>query len=597
MAGLKIGAEALVHVAGIGQLDGLDHAVRNTPVCGKLRHFNGLSLRRAAGNGGIRANTSVVARLYGNLIFCSVCQSGNDGTGTGQIAAGLFEVRRTGCAVEHLIEGGVLGIAPAYAQCAVRRLHPNIGRRAGCAGGLRRGGDNGGGFSAPVAIHGGHLEEILCQIFQSGDFRAVGVDRKGLAQTVLAGSVGYKVARDIVDGGPGQVHLFISGLCRESLDLILIILPIVRHNVLQEFNLGNGGEFRLRAVLSRDQGNLNRDLLDRDLLPQVDGHYALASSAANGVYAIRRADIKGIGLNAFLGLHHDRARLNGAVALRTADDNLAHLHRLSEGDGNFQVAAGSRRRQLDDTAAGEEAVNISCNSQVRRIHGNSFHFFNRRGVLDFHPGRYGVNHLVDIGEVCDVHQTVAVKIVPVQLLRPAQLPVHGLQVQLADSSVSVDVSQGEAAAAGTDSDMFGIFVQLNFRRICNIARSGHGQFVLLSAGRQSGEEYVIVADYLFSCQFYAAGVSRGHSRLNPQLIGGGRAAGHRYHRALRAAGYGYRKVSRVHVPPRLRQSELDGELDVPRRACGGRLLPTGGSGAGGPSRTEGQNHQQAQESR
>ena len=34
---------------------------------------------------------------------------------------------------------------------------------------------------------------------------------------------------------------------------------------------------------------INRDLLDRDLLPQVDGHYALASSAANGVYAIRRA--------------------------------------------------------------------------------------------------------------------------------------------------------------------------------------------------------------------------------------------------------------------------------------------------------------------
>ena len=580
----EIGALVSVNIAGLRHDNGLHHAVINPVARWQIRHRQVLPLRRTGGDRGEGSHALAVSGLHGELIFRAVGQARDGGAGRAQVAAELGELRLPGHAVERLIERGVLGLAPAQAQCPVHGHHPDVGGCAGHLGGLGHGGDNGRRPAAPSAVGGCYLEIVGGQILQPRDRRLVAHHRQGPVQVIRAFAVGHLVAGDVAHRAPGEFHHAVPRLGGEVHHLV-VRLGVLRHDVLEEFDLGHCGILRLGAGLPGHTGHMDGDLLHRHPAAQVDGHHPLPGGRADGVDPGGGADVKGDVKRApVLRLHRGSAGLQGSHAVRAGDLDALHLHRRRQFDGEHQIVPRRCGRNGDGFRAGKELLrSAGAEDEARRLHhgdgdGPGLQDL-RRSVL--------IQNVVDIGEVRHVHRAVSVEVAALRCAAQAGLQI--CKVLLVQNAVAVDVAQGEGAVPGAGDDVAGVAVQGDVSGVGHVARAGHLQPV--SPLGQTGDLRLVVPQPGLGGHLHAVDVLRLHRHRGLEVVAYRRACGKGELQPLRAPREGQLDAAPFHRRAGLGQVKADGQADRargPRPRRTGRLRPRG---------EEGERHGKAQKSR
>ena len=213
----------------------------------------------------------------------------------------------------------------------------------------------------------------------------------------------------------------------------------------------------------------------------------------------RGRDIEGDGISlAALQLYLHLPLLDRAVAVRTEDLDLAHIHGICERDGDDDLSAPRLWSQLHlalvlEQIGGAAGHRETLILQGRRDDGGGIQYLGTARVILV---------VLDVGQVSHIYLAVAVEIE--REILPAQLFAHGFKILMIDLIITGDIAQGEGTVAGAQDQMLGVSVQGDFGMERLIASSGELDRVL--PGGQAGELRLVIAHPLLCGQHLAVHV-------------------------------------------------------------------------------------------
>ena len=319
---------------------------------------------------------------------------------------------------------------------------------------------------------------------------------------------------------PGQGDAAVPGGDGEALHPVGVVHRGVGDDVLEELDLGDGGEARLVG----GGGDLDGDLFHRHLAAQVDGDHPLALHLPDGVHPRRGRGVKREGEGgAVRQLHQCRALLHAALAhaVGAGDADLAQLHAPAavQGDGKLDGFAGGH--DGDGAAVPEQVGGVALEQAVGHVHvgGEDGGSVQHLGL----PG--GVPGVVDVGQVGDIYLAVPVEVVGAGLGGLAQPRVQGGEVAAVHRAVPVHVAQGEGGVPGARDDVLAVAVQGDGLAEGLIARSGEGQVVPGASGGQAGQLHLVVAHPALVGEDHAVGIFRRGGDGRAQAVFQGQPAG------------------------------------------------------------------------